>query len=1021
MTIELDQALLMKTHTAPAASPRITSTASSQTLVNSHASTSTLSSISTASTIVSNHSTHYSTSTPTPGGQTSSPVVASPVVSFGNSIPTASDSLINKQADASQSLYQICLQLIKRLELIPGMDHWLQQFGTDPEDADLPADPVYQLWHTLRSGAPLILLYNHLRPDSQIEGALEVPDSLNKKKKLVFSFLKCIGEELNLWGDNSFIISHLFADDTNGFVKVTRVVSEVLDKLQERGLLVTNGKLDEEKTSQGPLDKRGKAVVEFLDTERKYVQDLEALQDYMRALQASEIVSNDTIHSLFLNLNQLLDFQRRFLIRMEMMYDMPPEKQKWGSLFQHYEIAFSVYENFCANFKHAQDLAVQEAPKLNRLDHPLNRAGVGGFLIKPPQRICRYTLLLESILKNSDADDPRREDLEDGLKTILRINTKVNDAVGRVENAEVVEELKERVEDWKGHQLDHFGDLLLFGQFTVIKGDAKGDIEREYHIYLFERILLCCKEVGNNKKQNKGGAAMNKKKGKKVGLQLKGRIFMQNVTDIISLAKNGSYTLQIFWKGDPGVENFIIRHRNEELLKQWNNLLHRQVALWKRDDVNAKSDRPSAPRHQTSNTEFLWMSGADVPRPLEEGESTEEDEEEEDEEQAETEAFPNPRTDSVNKFPPGGSQSAFPLPKQPKYPLSSSSAYLQSQSQSPLSVVTSNSDRMNGMSYFSPAESPMPTPLGMQSRQTSGQYPFPKQGGYENGAPMARSTSREGTPLQAGQGGQRMQRPSLPGIAQPQSVTHQNRMRSASSPNIHQLPASSPLARANAMAAPPMPNIPGGFSQYTPQMHPSINRSMTASPGHLQQGVPSRLGTQSPSMYSQVQHLNTLPENPRATNSMINSMSQMSLYGDPRSSGVEPRLQHISALHQDYVPRNGTPPSDLAKIGGESPATPSMRQAPVPSLKVKVSYITDMFVIIVPQDIGYVQLMDRIERKVRLCGGATYSSHQPLRVRYQDEDGDYITVNSDEDVQMAIESRFHGSEDSTNVVTLFVA
>ncbi|RVD82929.1 uncharacterized protein DFL_007339 [Arthrobotrys flagrans] len=859
MTIELDQALLMKAHGAvPAASPRVST---SSTLVNPHASMSTISSISTTSTIAA-------------PGQAGSPLVASPVATFGPSIPTVNDSVINKQADASQSLYQICRQLKKRLELIPGMDRYLEQFATDPEHPDLPADPVYQLWHTFRTGAPLILLYNTLRPDNQVAGVDEIPDSLNKKKALVFRFLKNINEELGLIGDNTFIITNVYGDDTNGFVKVAKVVSQVLDELEKRNILAISNKLADEKGERAGLDKRGKAVAEFLDTERKYVQDLEQLQQFKQRLQAEEIVSNDTIHSLFLNLDHLLDFQRRFLVRLEMMYDMPAEKQKWGSLFQHYEAKFCVYEDFCANFKHAQDLAVLEAPRLNKLDHPLNRAGVGGFLIKPPQRICRYTLLLESILKASAQDDPRREDLEEGLKTVVKINTKVNEAIGKLENAEVVEELKGRVEDWKGHQIDHFGDLLLYGQFTVIKGDGKGDgkgdIEREYQIYLFERILLCCKEIGTNKKSK--AAAAGNKRGPKPRLQLKGRIFMQNVTDIVSLAKNGSYTLQIFWKGDPGVENFIIRQRNEELLKQWNNLLHRQVALWKRDDAPARSDRPA--RFPTSNTEFIWTAGADVPRPTEDGVSSDDDDEEE-EEQGEPEGAQAPRNESLAKYPPGGSQASFPPPKQPKYPISSSNQYMQSQTATPLSAATPTN-------------------------------------------------------------------------------------------------ASSPLGRANALGTPPLPNTVG---------YPT----------------PSRMISQSPSLYSHVQHLNTLPEN-------------------PRSSG----MAHISTMHQDYIPRNGTPPMEALRVG-DTASLPTMRQMPVPSLKVKVSYITDMFVIIVPQNIGYTQLMDRIERKVRLCGGATYSSNNPLRVRYQDEDGDYITVNSDEDVQMAIESRFHGGEESMNAVTLFVA
>ncbi|KAK6541262.1 hypothetical protein TWF694_008627 [Orbilia ellipsospora] len=824
MTIELDQSLLTKSHgTITAASPRV-SASSSHTFVNPHASMATLSSISTASTVVA-------------PGQAGSPVVASPAASFAPSNPKANDSVINQKADGSQSLYNICCRLKQRLETIPGMIKYLDTHAVNTENPDLPIDPVQQIWQTFRSGAPLVHLYNALCPDKKLKGADEIPEALNKKKALVFQFLKNINEELHLSGDNTFIITNVYGDDTTGFVKVTKVVSMALDEIKNRGILDTTGVVDEV-IDKSKMDKRELAVYEFLETERKYVQDLEALQDYKNHLQAAEIVSNDTIHALFLNLNSLLDVQRRFLISLETMYAGPAEsREKYFPLFKHYEEPFGAYELFCAKFKSAHELSIQEGPRLKKLDHPLTAAGIGGFLIKPPQRICRYTLLLTAIIKFTSDEDPKKEDLEEAHKIADRINNRVNDAIRKQENAETAEDLKDRVEDWKGHQLEQFGDLLLSGQFTVIKGDTKGDIEREYHVFLFERILLCCKDIPLKKQKP------SPKKGKKLDLQLKGRIYMQNVTDIISLAKNGSYTLQIFWKGDPGVENFIIRQRNEELLKQWNGLLHRQVALWKREE------EPKADRSKTSNNQFLWTEGAEVPQQGDEADKF--DDEEEEEHDGDSEA------PSSARHGPGSNQTAFPMPKQPKYPISSSAQYLQSQNTTPISAGTPN-------------------------------------GGYP---------------------------------------------------------------------------------------------------------VPSRLGTQSPSLYSQVQHLNTLPENPRA-------------------SGMVP---HISTMHQDYIPRNGTPPTEGIRVGPDGAPLPTMRQMTVPSLKVKVSYITDMFVIIVPQNIGYTQLMDRIERKVRLCGGASYANNAPLRVRYQDEDGDYITVNSDEDVQMAIESRFHGGEESSNAVTLFVA
>lgn len=70
----------------------------------------------------------------------------------------------------------------------------------------------------------------------------------------------------------------------------------------------------------------------------------------------------------------------------------------------------------------------------------------------------------------------------------------------------------------------------------------------QYIIYLFERILLCCKEVNPNKQRAKmlrNERAPANPLGK-VRLQLKGRIFMQNVTDVLSFVRTGNVDVLIF-------------------------------------------------------------------------------------------------------------------------------------------------------------------------------------------------------------------------------------------------------------------------------------------------------------------------------------------------------------------------------------------------------------------------------------------------------------------------------------------
>ena len=77
---------------------------------------------------------------------------------------------------------------------------------------------------------------------------------------------------------------------------------------------------------------------------------------------------------------------------------------------------------------------------------------------------------------------------------------------------------------------------------------TKSEVDREYHVFLFERIILCCKEdtsaAGNNKKVSKSNSLLKKphangspmsglaggSKKKTTPLLLKGRIYLNNVT-----------------------------------------------------------------------------------------------------------------------------------------------------------------------------------------------------------------------------------------------------------------------------------------------------------------------------------------------------------------------------------------------------------------------------------------------------------------------------------------------------------
>lgn len=58
-----------------------------------------------------------------------------------------------------------------------------------------------------------------------------------------------------------------------------------------------------------------------------------------------QYLDRDTLHLLFPGLNKLLNFQRRFLIKVESIAEVPWNEQHWGLLFTEY-VSRSAHPDF---------------------------------------------------------------------------------------------------------------------------------------------------------------------------------------------------------------------------------------------------------------------------------------------------------------------------------------------------------------------------------------------------------------------------------------------------------------------------------------------------------------------------------------------------------------------------------------------------------------------------------------------------------------------------------------------------
>ncbi|KAI8590944.1 Pleckstrin homology domain-containing protein, partial [Geranomyces variabilis] len=439
---------------------------------------------------------------------------------------------------ATVSLYQQTMSLIEKLYSLPGFDFYMFPHGIDENTVIAPFEVI---WSCFRLGSPFCHLYNQLRPRKR----LAVPDVPTLKppynntcKKAVYEFIVACKAELQLSDKELFSISGLYKDDTNEFVKLVETISIVVQKIENMGLFPPRRPLPFLTPSNGlaanvPSDNRAKVVAEMLNTERQYSTDLEKLQHYQRELQSQNIVPRDMILRLFANLDELLDFQRRFLLQMEATLSLPPAEQRLGQLF-------------IQNVKNVALLS--RCPVMDPV------RDFASYLIKP------------ELIKFTDVDKyPYMNELSDGLAAIKRVTDLVNEEKRQEENRRIKSDVFERVEDWKGLNTSEFGNLLLSDKFPMNNGEA----EKDFELFLFENILLCCKDT-NKKRRTKRGD-----KNETTAYALKGNIYIERVDSIAdeTSASQQRFQLKVFWRDGMDMESFVLRCRNQEQVNLWKGRL----------------------------------------------------------------------------------------------------------------------------------------------------------------------------------------------------------------------------------------------------------------------------------------------------------------------------------------------------------------------------------------------------------------------------------------------------------------
>lgn len=963
-------------------------------------------------------------------------------------LPAPNANILKKEPPTS--FYQQCNHLVQVIwslsnhhdinkDMENGYDFSRELFPLGIENVEgFVYDPVTVLWDFCSLGSPLCAIMN-LFKDSQkikiieIEPNFPLERTMKKRQKSVFLFIKSCKDTLKMTDAELFTISDVFRDDTNYFIKVVKTLNKVIDKLMEKeglpkeliplpeSLGITELNVDES------TDYRAKQIKELLETERSYVRDLELMRTYKNEAEFKRVISKDKALKLFANIDDLVDFQRRFLIGLESTLALPVKEQRIGKWFSTNEENFSVYDAYCANQESASEMAVNEASyyteswskvyaKFNNLPEgtPVSQNNqIPSYLIRPVQRICKYPLLLERLYKHDKKENhPYAEELLEGLEAIKRVVNRTNETKRRDENSKKVVELNLSVENWKGLQIDQFGELLLTEQFDVSTSDGA---EKILDFYLFERILLSFKEGGKPKRSKVDGKM-------RVPLILKNSIFTTFITNVedVSIPDQMKFQFKVELRTGDGLTSLVLRTKKGlDLVQKWIDEFN--------EIKNKRSQKQSA---FSSNTQLIssYNFPSNYAQQFQYDDSSEEEYTEE--QLNRKKMVENTGSSSYTSTLANNQQRPVPY---------RSSSFSRNDSQELNSNLSQSYSSNASSNYYGAGNEPRNPQYDIYS--SNNYYDYSNNNYYDDSflddyfeydSETEDEYIRRGSVSSNYNQYYQNQPPSNqyggPYSANPNGQGYYSHSRSSSNQYSQSSRTSSypDLPTPNFVPPPTLPNESRmSNGQY-------IHQRNMSNPSMMQPQTPTRTGRER-SLSRGSRNQVPVPMKPSASASNIHnmtaSMNNLNLNNGMNQSykslnQITPPVTPIQHTHSNPILTTVPPIAQQSSSGQHRSFLPGLTLGS--TAKLKTHFREDTFTLAVPStSISYDELRKKIEKKLRLCGRLPPDfDFNQLNIRYKDEVGHHVPINNDDDIFEAFETTYRtyvGKRSSgTMVIELFV-
>ncbi|XP_052857921.1 protein vav isoform X1 [Drosophila gunungcola] len=285
------------------------------------------------------------------------------------------------------------------------------------------------------------------------------------------------------------------------------IYSEDDEKVYEDLCYVTfQAKAKPETASSTSFEQRDYVIRELIDTESNYLDVLTALKTkFMGPLERH--LNEDGLRIIFPRIKELADIHTRFLDKLRESLT-PNAKVKMAQVFLEFREPFLIYGEYCSCLLAAIDYLADVCKKNQIIDQLVQKCerdyNVGKLQLRdilsvPMQRILKYHLLLDKLVKETSPLHDDYRSLERAKEAMIDVSQYINEVKRDSDHLVIIQKVKDSIFDLQLLQNGNGSDLLQYGRLLLdgelhIKAHEDQKTKLRY-AFVFDKILIMVKAL----------------------------------------------------------------------------------------------------------------------------------------------------------------------------------------------------------------------------------------------------------------------------------------------------------------------------------------------------------------------------------------------------------------------------------------------------------------------------------------------------------------------------------------------